>query len=279
MKVECIISPLERKLSYEVYWTYLLIRQLCSVNTAKRAFTDQIVSTEAPCCYLQIGHRVCSCPDGREVYFLHNRLRIIFVVGLVQLNFWRWFQVHGYNLLQFFSSWWEQDRADGSQFWTATIVQVRQTGNTCMTCWIKFLTSRCHDRLTFDFPGCKRAEMLILFRITSLITPHRFPLDQKEANQCTYNHQWYHNPCNCSTGYFGAFASTATIISIPSSRGTTVMVTMTWSSRRRWSWRSSVRWRYCCSWRKTVAKGVATCPTATTITTTKPFIPKQLGVG
>jgi len=73
--------------------------------------------------------------------------------------------------------------------------------------------------------------MLILFRITSLLTPHRFPLDQKEGNQCTDNHQRYHNSRNCSTSYFGAFATT-TIIGITFSRWTIVIVTMTRSSRR-----------------------------------------------
>jgi hypothetical protein len=74
--------------------------------------------------------------------------------------------------------------------------------------------------------------MLILFRITSLLTPHRFPLDQKEGNQCTDNHQRYHNSRNCSTSYFGAFATTTTIIGITFSRWTIVIVTMTRSSRR-----------------------------------------------
>lgn len=123
-----------------------------------------------------------------------------------------------------------------------------------------FFTSRCHNRLTFNFPGSKRAEMLILFRITSLLTPHRFPLDQKEGNQCTDNHQRYHNSRNCSTSYFGAFATTTTIIGITFSRWTIVIVTMTRSSRRWWAWRWIV-WRRCCCRCRTVAEGVATCPT------------------
>lgn len=98
-----------------------LIWDLCSVNPAKRAFTDKIVSTEALRCHLQVCHSVRSCSDGRKVYILcQNRLvcEIIFVKGLVQIDFrWR-FQVHWDSLLQsFLCSWWYD--AYCSQLWTS----------------------------------------------------------------------------------------------------------------------------------------------------------------
>lgn len=140
MKVEYVVFHLLAEnchIQVTEQWTYLLIRQLCSVNTAKRAFTDQIVSIEALCCYLQVCHCVSSCPDGGEVHFLHDRLvsGIIFI-GLVQLDFRRRFQVHRDILLQFFSSWWEWDRADGPQLWTETIVKrLQTTPGWCVDCW------------------------------------------------------------------------------------------------------------------------------------------------
>lgn len=113
-------------------------------------------------------------------------------------------------------------------------------------------------RLTLKYSRSKRAERQILFRVSSLLTPHRFPLDKKEGNHCAKNHQRYENSCNRSSSYFGAFATTiATVNAIASTWWTTVTATRTsgrrWPQRRRGVW-----WRSCC---RAVAKGVPTCPT------------------
>uniref|UniRef100_A0A0A9H8X9 Uncharacterized protein n=1 Tax=Arundo donax TaxID=35708 RepID=A0A0A9H8X9_ARUDO len=105
--------------------------------------------------------------------------------------------------------------------------------------------------------------MLILFRITSMLMPHRFPLDQKEANHRTNNHQRYHNSCNGATSYSGAFATTAAAASSTTATITGIasacrsIVAVTRNSSRRWSqrWRS-IWWSF---WGRAVAKGVATC--------------------